>query len=77
MSAPLPDLCVGPHCPIRDVITTINRNAKGIALVTDDERRLLGTITDGDVRRALMENVSLDSPVSHSSRVRWSATFVR
>ena len=64
MNAPLPDLCVGPHCPIRDVIKTINRNAKGIALVTDDERRLLGTITDGDVRRALMENLSLDSPVS-------------
>ncbi len=64
MSAPLPDLCVGPDCPIRDAVTLINRNAKGIALVIDPERRLLGTITDGDVRRALMENLSLESPVS-------------
>lgn len=64
MSTPLPDLFVGPDCPIRDAVTMINRNAKGIALVTDAERRLLGTITDGDVRRALMENLSLESPVS-------------
>jgi dTDP-glucose pyrophosphorylase/CBS domain-containing protein len=63
MSASLPDLCVGPECPIRDAVTLINRNAKGIALVTDADRRLLGTITDGDVRRALMEHLSLDSPV--------------
>lgn len=64
MSASLPDLCVSPDCPIRDAVTLINRNAKGIALVTDAERHLLGTITDGDVRRALMENLSLESPVS-------------
>ena len=36
---------------IRDAVTCIDRTAVGIALVTDEDRRLLATITDGDVRR--------------------------
>lgn len=64
MSASLSSLCVTPQHTIRDVIATIDRNVKGIALVTDAERHLLGTITDGDVRRAMLEACSLDMPVS-------------
>jgi len=35
----------------------------GISLVTDDEDRLLGTITDGDIRRAIISKISLSDPV--------------
>jgi dTDP-glucose pyrophosphorylase len=42
----------------------IDRTAKGIALVVDEERQLLGTVTDGDVRRAILANMSLDESVS-------------
>lgn len=35
-----------------------------IVLVVDDERRLQGTITDGDLRRALLAGSSLDSPLN-------------
>ena len=35
-------------------------------LVTDDDRRMCGTLTDGDVRRAILRGVSLDSPVSEA-----------
>jgi hypothetical protein len=31
---------------LRDAITAINHNERGIALVVDDRRRLIGTITD-------------------------------
>jgi dTDP-glucose pyrophosphorylase len=37
---------------------------KGIVLVVDSEGRLLGTITDGDVRRAILADISLEEPVS-------------
>lgn len=57
-------LCMAPDGPIRQAITCINQNAKGIVLVTDEERRLLGTISDGDVRRAVLAGESLDTPVS-------------
>ena len=35
-----------------------------IALVVDEKQRLLDTITDGDVRRAILAGIDLDSPVS-------------
>lgn len=57
----LAQLLVTPETSIREVITCIDRNAKAIALVVDAERRLLGTITDGDIRRAILAGVDLDS----------------
>src|SRR2546425_7883497 len=42
----------------------IEKNVKGVALVVDGERRLLGTVTDGDIRRAILGGVSLERPVS-------------
>lgn len=57
-------ICIRPDCPLREAIDRIDKNAKGIVLVTDSERRLLGTITDGDVRRAILARTGLDSPVS-------------
>jgi dTDP-glucose pyrophosphorylase len=34
-----------------------------LTLFVMDGRKLLGTLTDGDIRRALIKNISLDSPV--------------
>lgn len=42
---------VGLHCPMRDVILTMTAKSFGIAGVVDDEGRLSGVITDGDLRR--------------------------
>lgn len=55
---------VSPDKSIREAMARIDRSAKGIALVVDEERRLVGTITDGDVRRAILAGISLDTPVS-------------
>lgn len=40
-----------------EAINTINETATQIALVLDDSGRLLGTLTDGDVRRAVLRGV--------------------
>ena len=64
MVANLSDLCIAPHSSLRQAIACIDRNEKGIVLVTNEERRLLGTITDGDVRRAVLAGESLDTSVS-------------
>jgi len=52
--------CIRPGMPIRDAIRALDSGGLGIVLVTDEERRLLGTITDGDVRRAILAGKSLD-----------------
>lgn len=48
---------------VRAAMERIDRNQSGIALVVDRERRLRGTVTDGDLRRAMLADVSLDAPV--------------
>ncbi len=42
----------------------IDRNRSGIALVVEADRRLLGTVTDGDVRRAMLADLDLETPVA-------------
>ena len=46
---------------LREAMCLIDRSAKGIALVCDQERRLLDTVTDGDIRRAILKNTDLDA----------------
>ena len=48
---------------IREAIAVIDRSALQIALVVDAGQILLGTVTDGDVRRALLQGRTLDEAV--------------
>lgn len=45
-----------------DVMRVIDQGGAQIALVLDDQQRLLGTLTDGDIRRALLHGETLDAP---------------
>jgi dTDP-glucose pyrophosphorylase/CBS domain-containing protein len=67
------DLCVSPETTLRQVMERINVTLRSIALVVDADRRLLGTITDGDVRRALLSDARLDFRVSELLRGREQA----
>lgn len=58
------DILVSPKTPIIEALQIIDRGSVQIALVVDEERRLLGTITDGDVRRGILRGIGLESPVS-------------
>ena len=55
----LVDYLVRPDASLREVIEIIDRGAAQIALVADAENKLLGVITDGDIRRAMLRNESL------------------
>jgi len=55
---------VTPKTSLEDAITILDQGALRIAIVVDEERRLLGTLTDGDVRRALLRHQPLDIAVS-------------
>ena len=49
---------------MREAMAQMDRAGHGILLVVDDTRRLLGTITDGDLRRAILANIDLGQPIS-------------
>lgn len=55
---------VSPEASIRMVIETIDREAFRIALVVDEKSVLLGTVTDGDIRRAVLANVPLSKKIA-------------
>lgn len=57
------DLFVGPDWTIRQLIMCIEANARGIALVVGKDRRLLATVTDGDIRRAILQGLDLSGSV--------------
>ena len=60
--------CVGPDDSVRQVMQCIERGEPKVALVVDADRKLLDTITDGDIRRAILAGENLDAPVSTLSR---------
>lgn len=55
---------IGPETGLEDALAILDRSALKIALVVDNDRRLLGTLTDGDVRRALLKHLPMDIQVS-------------
>ncbi len=51
---------------VAEAVTVLNRESLGAVLIVDNECKVLGIITDGDVRRAVAEGVTLnDVPVKN------------
>lgn len=55
---------VHPNASMLQTMAVISDGRLGIALVVDENDRLLGTVTDGDMRRAILRQAALDTPVS-------------
>ena len=59
----LSSIFVRPDASIAEAIRIIDKGAAQIALVVDADLRLLGTLTDGDIRRGLLRGENLESLV--------------
>jgi len=57
-------LLVAPDSTLREAMRRIDRGGVQAVMVVDANRRLLGTLSDGDVRRALLSGTTLDARVS-------------
>lgn len=64
MTPPLPSLCIDPAAPLRRALQVIDAGGVEIALVVDSEGHLRGTLTDGDIRRALLSGLGLDAAIA-------------
>lgn len=56
-------ILLSPFASIREAIEIIDSGAMKIALVTDESHVLLGTLTDGDIRRAFLNGRVLDDSI--------------
>lgn len=69
MTSHLSDCEVQVGGTLLDALRALDRGGVEIAIVVDPERRLVGTLTDGDVRRALLQGCALDNPLApHATR---------
>ena len=55
-------LQLAPSTPVLEAMRIIDHGAAQIALVVDEQQRLLGTLTDGDIRRGLLHGETLEAP---------------
>ncbi len=53
-----------PTASIRESIEVIDAESLQIAMIVDDERRLMGTVTDGDIRRGILKGIAMTETVS-------------
>lgn len=57
------DILIYPTLSVLETMRLIDKTAMQIALVVDENRVLLGTVTDGDIRRAILKGSNLEEPV--------------
>ena len=58
------EACLKPMSTISDAIDVLESKALRIVLVVDDVGKLLGVVTDGDIRRGLIRHMNMNTPVS-------------
>jgi dTDP-glucose pyrophosphorylase len=59
------NILLNPTSTIKEALKVINDGAMQIALVIDSEDKLLGTLTDGDIRRALLDDFNLSDSIEN------------
>lgn len=55
---------IAPQATFRDALSAIDASAAGIALLVDAEGRLVGAVSDGDLRRALIRGAGMEDAVA-------------
>lgn len=58
-------IAVSPQATLLEVMNVIDKGVKQIALVIADDDHLIGTVTDGDIRRAILKGHPLDANIQH------------
>jgi len=57
------DIIVNESISIINVLKIIDKSSKQVALVVDCNKKLLGIVSDGDIRRAILNNISLSESI--------------
>lgn len=75
MSKNWENVLISPQHNVKTALKIINDEALRIAIVIDENRRLLGVVTDGDIRRGILNNVDLDASVTKVMNVTPKIAF--
>jgi len=59
------DLKLTVKSTVKDALVTIGKGAVKFAIVVDENDRLIGTLTDGDIRRAILKGKTLEDEIEN------------
>ena len=54
-NAYLNNFCIQTPCKFSEILNKINKNLNGIVFIADKNNRLIGSISDGDIRRKILQ----------------------
>jgi len=57
------DITIGPKTSIIEAMESLDKTAEKILLVVDDHKKLLGTLSDGDIRRYILKVQNLNCTI--------------
>lgn len=60
----LTDLMIHSGTTLREALSKIDRNGMGVIFIVNDNEKLEGILSDGDIRRALLKGSNLDTAVT-------------
>jgi len=58
----LEQIVISPELPLSEALAQLDRAGTGALVLCTQNGKLFGLLTDGDIRRALMRNMALDTP---------------
>lgn len=57
------EILISPLTSLEETISVIDKGALQLALVVDEKQHLVGMVTDGDIRRALIRHLGMEVPI--------------
>ena len=58
------NFCIKKNALIKDALEIIDKNKKGFLVVLDEDNRVIGVTTEGDIRRYLLKKLDLNEKIS-------------
>lgn len=57
------ELLINPDATVKDALRKLDKSAEKVLIVVDDDMKLRGALTDGDIRRSLLAGSDLSSSI--------------
>ena len=57
------DITVNPNITIRQAMKVLDKTSEKCLLVVDENKKLLGTLTDGDLRRGILSGMNFSENI--------------
>jgi dTDP-glucose pyrophosphorylase len=65
MRTDIEKFCISPSCDLKTALASLRTSGEKIVFVVDERKRLLGTLTDGDVRNWILEGGELNAKIDN------------